>query len=145
MGVQFRLHHIGYLVRDLSEAQMFRDRFGYVIVSDVVEDSVQTAFVQLVRQPQSTTLIELVMPTGPGSKLTRALAKGGGLHHLCYEVDEMSSACARLREQAMLPLSEPTPAVAFGGRQIAWFMDRGAMLIELLESGSGRTSDERPL
>jgi methylmalonyl-CoA/ethylmalonyl-CoA epimerase len=145
MKVQFRLHHIGYLVRDLLEAEVFRTRLGYVIESDVVEDPVQTAFVQFVRQPQSASLIELVTPTGQESKLSRALAKGGGLHHLCYEVDDIDAACSHLRDKQMLALSDPTPAVAFSGRRIAWFMDRGAMLVELLESGPGETPDEHSL
>ena len=143
MEVQFRLHHIGYLVRDLAEAEVFRDRFGYAIESDVVEDPVQTALVQLIRQPHSTSLIELVRPTGPESKLTRALAKGGGLHHLCYEVDDMDKACTHLRNQGMLALTAPAPALAFGRRRIAWFMDRGAMLIELLESAYRKTAPGR--
>ena len=125
MEVLFKLRHIGYLVRDLSEASIFRDRFGYVIEGDIVEDPVQTAYIQMIRQPGSASVIELVVPMGPESKLTRALAKGGGLHHLCYEVDDMSRACDHLRDQGMLALSDPVPAVAFDGRWIAWFMDRG--------------------
>jgi methylmalonyl-CoA/ethylmalonyl-CoA epimerase len=138
MCVQFRLHHIGYLVRNLEEAKIFEDRFGYVIESPAVEDPVQTAFVQFIREPLSGSLIELIMPTGPESKLSRALANGRGLHHLCYEVDEIGKACAHLRDQGMLALSDPVPAVAFSGERIAWFMDRGAMLIELLEASSER-------
>lgn len=134
MNVHFKLHHIGYLVRDLSEAAIFSERLGYIAEGPPVEDPEQTAVVQFLRQPGSGSLIELVVPTSPDSKLVRALAKGGGLHHLGYEVDDFDWACAHLREQSMLALSAPTPAVAFRGRRIAWFMDRGAMLIEILES-----------
>lgn len=133
----FRLHHVGYLVRDMSAAKEFVDRLGYRIESDVIEDPVQTAFVQLIRQPDTPSWLELVMPSGPESKLIKALRKGGGLHHLCYEVNDIVRACNHLRDQAMLTLSNPVPAAAFPGRQIAWFMDRGAFLIELLESGTG--------
>jgi len=134
---QFRLHHVGYLVRDLSAAQEFVDRLGYRIESDVIEDPVQTAFVQLIRQPDTACWLELVMPNGSESKLAKALSKGGGLHHLCYEVNDIVRACDHLRGQAMLTLSNPVAAAAFPGRQIAWLMDRGALLIELLESGDG--------
>ena len=135
----FRLRHLGYLVKDMSEADVFIGRFGYVPEGGIVEDADQTAYVQLFRQPGSTTLIELVMPMGPESKLTRALNKGGGLHHLCYEVDDLDAACHHLRSQGMLALSDPAGAAAFQGRRIAWFMDRGAMLIELLESEPGKS------
>jgi methylmalonyl-CoA/ethylmalonyl-CoA epimerase len=143
MNVQFRLHHIGYLVRDLAEASIFCDRFGYALENGVIEDKGQTAYIQMIRQPGSGCLIELVRPTDPASLLTRALAKGGGLHHLCYEVDNMSHACDHLRDQGMLALADPVPAAAFDGKRIAWFMDRGAMLIELLESDPGKETRER--
>lgn len=133
---QFRLHHVGYLVQDMSAAKVFVDRLGYRMESDVIEDPVQTAFVLLIRQPDTSSWLELVMPNGPESKLTKALCKGGGLHHLCYEVNDIGRACEHLRSQAMLTLSNPVPAAAFPGRQIAWFMDRGPLLIELLESGT---------
>ena len=140
MGMQFKLHHIGYLVKDLSEASVFKDRLGYLVESEIIEDPVQTAHVLLMRQPGSASQIELVMPAGPKSKLSRALAKGGGLHHFCYEVDDICAAGAHLREKGMLALSEPAEAVAFKGRRIAWYMDSGALLIELLESGPKRES-----
>ena len=140
MGVQFKLHHIGYLVKDLSEASVFKDRLGYLVESEIIEDPAQTAYVLLMRQPGSASQIELVMPAGPKSKLSKALAKGGGLHHLCYEVDDICAAGVHLREKGMLALSEPAEAVAFKGRRIAWYMDSGALLIELLESGPKRES-----
>lgn len=137
MAPLFRLRHVGYLVKDMSEADVFCDRFGFVPEGDSVEDEVQTARVRLLRQPGSDTLIELVMPLGQASKLTRSLSKGGGLHHMCFEVDDLDVACRHLRDRGMLEVSGPTPAVAFHGKRIAWLMDRGALLIELLESEGG--------
>lgn len=137
----FLLHHIGFLVRDISvAAQDFVSRLGYVIESDVVEDPVQTAYVQFLRQPGTMPWLELITPNGVDSKLTNALRKGGGLHHLCYEVGDIAHACEHLRNQAMLMLAEPVPAAAFPGWRIAWFMDRSGFLVELLESDNGPLS-----
>jgi len=137
----FLFHHVGHLVKNLSaEADNLVARLGYVIESDVIEDPVQTAFVQFLRQPGTHSWIELVTPNGPSSKLTNALVKGGGLHHLCYEVSDIHLAGEHLRNQAMLLLAEPVPAAAFLGRRIAWFMDRSRFLVELLESGEGPLS-----
>ncbi len=134
----FRLHHVGHLVRDVAEsAKRFVTRFDYRIESEVIEDPVQTAFVQFLRLPDGRSWLELVMPNGPESKLSRALARGGGLHHVCYEVDALSAACEGLRTDGMLLLAAPEPAVAFGGRPIAWLMDRAGTLVELLEDGPG--------
>lgn len=137
MAPRFRLCHVGYLVKDMSEADVLCDRLGYVPESEAVEDEIQTARVRLLRQPGSDTRIEVIMPLGQAGKLTGALSKGGGLHHMCYEVDDLDGARRHLRDRGMLEISAPTPAAAFDGRRIAWFMDRGAMLIELLESEGG--------
>lgn len=132
------MHHIGYVVKNIpTAADTLVDRFGYRIESDVIEDPVQTALVQFLRLPGGRNWLELVCPNGPESKLSAALARGGGLHHLCYEVDDIEQACTELRTRRMMVLSAPVPAVAFGGRRIAWLIDRTPLLVELVESGEG--------
>jgi methylmalonyl-CoA/ethylmalonyl-CoA epimerase len=133
-----RLHHIGHLVKDIpAAAKALVGDFGYRIESNIIEDPVQTVMVQFLRLPGERNWFELVSPNGPGSKVSAALAKGGGLHHLCYEVDDLDASCAALRRQRMWMLSGPVPAVAFDGRRIAWFVQRTQLLVELLESGEG--------
>ena len=135
------LHHIGYLVADIeASSALWSTRFGYVLESSIIEDPAQTAFVQFLRQPGSPHWLELVAPNGPGSRLAAALKTGGGLHHLCYETAEIEAAVGTLRTQGMFPISRPTPAVAFGGRRIAWLLDPAKTLVELVESGTGPLS-----
>jgi methylmalonyl-CoA/ethylmalonyl-CoA epimerase len=137
----FALHHIGVLVAEIEPAaQLYLARFGYQIASKIISDPIQTAYVQFLSLPGGANWLELVAPNGPTSKLMRALERGGGLHHLCYEVAQIELAGAQLREQAMLPLGAPAPATAFGGRRIAWFMDRAGTLVELVEQGPGPLS-----
>jgi len=140
-NLNFSTHHVGYLVSDIAQAvPRFTDRLDYRVESGIIEDPVQTAYVQFLRQPGALEWMELIAPTGESSKLTRALRQGGGLHHLCYEVNDMDRACAHLRDHEMLALSAPVPAAAFPGRRIAWFMDRFRGLVELLEQGDGALS-----
>lgn len=140
-ALSFLLHHNGFLVKDIHlAARDFVSRLGYVIEGDIIEDPMQTAYVQFLRQLAATCWLELVTPNGPNSKLTNALRKGGGLHHLCYEVSDINRACEHLRDQAMLLLTEPVPAAAFPGRRIAWLMDCSGFLVELLERGDGPLS-----
>ncbi len=106
----------------------------------MIEDPVQTALVQFLRLPSGANWLELVAPNGPDSKLSSALAKGEGLHHLCYEVDDIEAACVALRRQKMALLSAPAPAVAFTGRRVAWLLGRDRLLTELVESGPGPLS-----
>jgi len=140
MDNPFRLHHIGILVSDIAPAaERFAKRFGYTIDSPVIEDPQQTALVQFLRLGRADHWTELVSPNGEGSVLRGALERRkGGVHHVCYEVDEIEAACKQLRSQAMAMVAAPAPAVAFDGRRIAWFMDRDQLLVELVESGPGR-------
>jgi methylmalonyl-CoA/ethylmalonyl-CoA epimerase len=134
----FALHHMGYLVADIdTAAQRYVDRFGYCIESKKIEDPVQTAYVQFLRLPGQSSWLELISPNSETSKLTKALSKGGGWHHICYEVSDIEQACENLRAQGMLTISPPVAATAFPGRKIAWLMDREKFLVELLEAKTG--------
>ena len=53
------------------------------------------------------------------------------------QVADIERACEQLREQSMMLIAPPVPAVAFGGRRIAWLMDGGCFLVELVEAGPG--------
>jgi methylmalonyl-CoA/ethylmalonyl-CoA epimerase len=136
-----RLHHIGYLTKDMTGAvSRFEERFGYRPVSEVIHDPLQTAWVRFLHLPGADHYLELVSPAGEGSKLAAAAAKGVTLHHLCYEVDNIEAAADRLRERQLLMVGTIAPAVAFGGRRIAWFMDADRLLCELVEAGEGPLS-----
>lgn len=136
--IALKLHHVGHLVKDIkAAAQSLTQEYGYRIETKVIEDQVQTAFVQFLRLPKSTSWLELISPNGGNSKLSAALKRGGGLHHLCYEVEDIDQACIELRNRKLVLLSKPVPAVAFGGRRIAWFIDNTRLLTELVEAGDG--------
>ena len=139
MDSSFRLHHIGLLVADVVAASAsLVERFGYLRETPIIQDPVQTAFVTFLRLPGADHWTELVAPNGPGSVLAEALRRRrGGPHHLCFQVDDLSQACDRLRDRSMLLITEPVPAVVFGGRHIAWLIDEAGLLVELVESGPG--------
>jgi methylmalonyl-CoA/ethylmalonyl-CoA epimerase len=78
--------------------------------------------------------IELVAPVGPGSPVLRFLEqRGGGLHHVCYEVDDLAKEIASMRSTGAILARPPKPAVAFAGRPIAWVITAEKLLVELLE------------
>jgi methylmalonyl-CoA/ethylmalonyl-CoA epimerase len=61
------------------------------------------------------------------------LKRGGGLHHLCYEVEDLEKQLEIARSMGMLVTRPPRPAVAFGGRRIAFVYTKHLLLLELLE------------
>jgi len=134
----YQLHHVGTLVGDIERAaRALVERFGYRPYTDVIADEVQTARVQFFLLPGAHQWLELVTPHGSQSKLSNALRKGTTLHHLCYEVAHLDGAVQCLRDRGLLLVGAPSPAPAFGGRRIAWFMDPAAPLVELVETGVG--------
>jgi methylmalonyl-CoA/ethylmalonyl-CoA epimerase len=79
-------------------------------------------------------LIELVEPGGPESPVARFAERGGGLHHLCYEVGNLDSHLQFCQSVGTRIIHPPVPAVAFDGRRIAWGITRKRLLLEFLES-----------
>lgn len=137
----FKLHHVGVLVQDIeAETANFVNRLGYAVESEIIEDQAQTAFVRFLRQEGAPSWLELIAPNGAGSKLCNALKKGGGLHHFCYEVDDLQKARTNLRKQGMMMIGEPVSAAAFPDRKIAWLMGHNRILVEILEHGVGELS-----
>ena len=140
MRPDLTLHHVGYAVRLIEPiAQSYAQRFGYEAATGTIHDPLQTAFVQFLRLPGDPTYLELVAPDGEQSKLTSAVRRGGGLHHLCYICDDLEQTIAHLEQTGMRLISDPKPAVAFAGRRICWLLADDPLPIELVER---RTPDD---
>jgi methylmalonyl-CoA/ethylmalonyl-CoA epimerase len=142
MDKRFRLHHIGILVADVAVAsERLVKQFGFQPDTPILEDPTQTAIAQFLRLPGADHWTELIAPNGPDSKLRGALERRrGGTHHVCYEVDDIDAACVHLHEQSMMVIAKPVPGSAFGGRRIAWLIDKEFLLVELVEAGPGPLS-----
>ena len=91
-----RLNHVAIAVPDLAAASaLYRGVLGAEVSEplDLPEHGVTTVFVTL-----PNTKLELLHPLGDGSPIAGFLAKNpaGGIHHLCYEVDDIAVARDRL-------------------------------------------------
>jgi len=129
------MHHWGFVVGDLqASAAGFASSLGATWDGIVYEDPHQSVRVTFLDSGASHPRIELVQPAGAQSPVRRFLEEQrGGLHHLCYEVEDLEAALADLTGRRALLLKPPLPAVAFSGRRIAWVMTREKLLLELLE------------
>lgn len=128
----YQLHHVGYVTPDIAKSRILYEDMGHSAVTEVIFDPIQKVRV-LFLGTGTDTLVELVEPAGEGSPVENFLKKRGpGLHHLCYQVNDIEKACAAMRERGGIITCEPVPAAAFDGRRIA-FVFRREGLIELLE------------
>jgi methylmalonyl-CoA/ethylmalonyl-CoA epimerase len=130
-----KLHHVGFVVSSIQEsAESFARSLGATWDGNIVFDPIQKVRVSFFRGRNGTDpLIELVEPGGPESPVSGFLKGGGGLHHLCYEVEDMESHLAYCKSVGTIIIRPPVPAVAFGGRRIAWVMTKKRLLVEFLE------------
>lgn len=131
-----RLHHIGYVVASIEESgDSFARSLGAKWNRNIVFDPLQNVRVTFLEGATATdSLVELVEPGGPGSPVSRFLERGGGLHHLCYEVDALDEHLGFCKAVGTIVIKSPVPAVAFGGRRIAWAVTKKRLLVEFLES-----------
>lgn len=128
------LHHVGIAVPSLVDAiPLYRDVLGYDIGSERIlpEQRVRVVFAT-----RGDSRVELLEPTDTDSGVARFVAERGRatLHHLCFEVDDLARALARLAADGV-ELIDRTPRTGFEGR-VAFLHPRaaGGVLIELIET-----------
>jgi methylmalonyl-CoA/ethylmalonyl-CoA epimerase len=102
-----RLNHVAIAVPDLDAASaQYRDTLGARVGSpqDEPDHGVTVVFIEL-----PNTKIELLHPLGSNSPIAGFLEKnpGGGIHHICYEVEDIGAAAARLKESGARVLGIP--------------------------------------
>lgn len=102
-----RLNHVAIAVPDLGAATaLYRDTLGATVSAPVEqpEHGVTTVFVEL-----PNTKIELLGALGTDSPIARFLERNpeGGIHHLCYEVDDIAAARAQMVASGARVLGEP--------------------------------------
>jgi methylmalonyl-CoA/ethylmalonyl-CoA epimerase len=134
MGLR-TLHHVGYVVSSIgASAQGFIRSLGVRWDAQIFEDLHQRVKVTFLSAQPGEPLIELVEPVGEKSPVRKFLEeKGGGLHHLCYETETLESELRDMLSRSAMLVRRPRPAVAFGGRRIAWLLTQENLLVELLE------------
>jgi methylmalonyl-CoA/ethylmalonyl-CoA epimerase len=92
-----KLNHVAIVVPDLDTATaLYRNTLGARVSAstDLPEHGVTTVFIEL-----PNTKIELLRPLGDNSPIARFLENNpsGGMHHLCYEVEDIKVAAAKLK------------------------------------------------
>jgi methylmalonyl-CoA/ethylmalonyl-CoA epimerase len=124
-----KLHHLGVACQDISRSleELRASGLGGEVVAGPLADPLQDASLCLVRS--HGTDVELV--SGPA--VAGLLKKGMALYHVCWEVEDLDASLASLEAQGGMKVSEPKPAVLFGGRRVA-FVRTPMGLVELLEA-----------
>jgi methylmalonyl-CoA/ethylmalonyl-CoA epimerase len=128
-----RLNHVAIAVSDLAgAAATYRNTLGAKVSEPeaIPEHGVTVVFVEL-----PNTKIELLQPLGEGSPIAGFVAKNpaGGIHHLCYEVDDILAARDQLRASGARVLGDGEPKIGAHGKPVLFLhpKDFNGALVEL--------------
>lgn len=127
-----KINHIAVVVEDIGSSLAFWEgALGIKLgkVEDVPSQKAKVAFL-----PVGEGKVELVQPTDPESGIGKFLnERGGGMHHLCLEVDDIAGMLTQLKEKGIRLINESP--LEMEGRKIAFIHPKsaGGVLVELYE------------
>ncbi|MEP9388551.1 methylmalonyl-CoA epimerase [Mesorhizobium sp. KR9-304] len=128
-----RLNHVAIAVPDLAAASaIYRDTLGAKVSAPqaMPEHGVTVVFIDT-----GNSKIELLEPLGEGSPIACFLEKNpaGGMHHICYEVDDILAARDRLKASGARVLGDGTPKIGAHGKPVLFLhpKDFAGTLVEL--------------
>ena len=128
-----RLNHVAIAVRDIAKAsEVYRKTLGADVSAPVPlpAHGVTTVFITL-----PNTKIELLEPLGTDSPIAKFLERSpdGGIHHVCYEVDDIRAARDQLKAQGARVLGDGEPKTGAHGKPVLFLhpKDFCGTLVEL--------------
>jgi methylmalonyl-CoA/ethylmalonyl-CoA epimerase len=128
-----RLNHVAIAVPDLAAATAtYRDTLGAKVTAPqaLPEHGVTVVFIDL-----GNTKVELLEPLGVKSPIAAFLDKNpsGGMHHVCYEVDDIITARDRLKAAGARVLGDGEPKIGAHGKPVLFLhpKDFAGTLVEL--------------
>lgn len=139
-----RLHHIGVVVKN---AKLAAARYSLINACRLgcKYENVESQKVNIcLVEARSNVFIEFIEPSCKGSPVFSFSENGGGLHHLCFEVDDIQKAIDGLKPHMRIIVK---PVIGFEHRMIAFLFLRedtlGVQLIELAEKRKNQIQDRR--
>lgn len=141
-----KLHHIGLVVPRISGILQALESLGLHAATEREPDPIQQVSARFVGLGREQDLyIEILEPDHATSPISQLLSKrGGGLHHLCFQVEDIGAAAEELVRIGAQMVCAPVECVGYDrsfdlectqATRIAFFLLAGVLLIELLEEG----------
>jgi methylmalonyl-CoA/ethylmalonyl-CoA epimerase len=130
-----KIAHIGIAVKNIDDhLRFYRDIFGMKVAerTKVPEQGVEVIFLET-----GNTKIELLQPLDENANINKFLQKRGeGIHHICFEVDDIEIALDELKSKGIQPIDDK-PRKGAHGKLVAFIHPKstGGVLIELEEKG----------
>jgi len=127
-----RIHHIGYLVKNLQKAIPQFERCGFNCEGPSIYDEVRDMDILFMKN--DAFRIELVAPKSERSVAWNLLGKmGAAPYHICYYSSDIEADMDMLREGGYVPAGEPLAAPALNNKRVVFMYSRNAGMLELYE------------
>lgn len=128
-----RLNHVAIAVNNLAASTaLYRDTLGAKVSAPLPQPAhgVTVVFVEL-----PNTKVELLEPLGAGSPIAKFLERNpdGGIHHICYEVEDILAARDKLKGEGARVLGDGEPKIGAHGKPVLFLhpKDFNGTLVEL--------------
>jgi methylmalonyl-CoA/ethylmalonyl-CoA epimerase len=128
-----RLNHVAIAVKDIAAASAtYRDTLGAQVSDPIAQPDhgVTVVFIQL-----PNTKIELLEPLGASSPILKFLEKNpdGGMHHVCYEVEDIIAARDKLKAGGARVIGDGNPKIGAHGKPVLFLhpKDFNGVLVEV--------------
>lgn len=132
------LDHIAVAVKSLERAAgQWKIQFGYRQATEPVVNTRQKVRVVFLEKPGSLP-VKLIEPTGPDSPVFAFTQRGGGLHHLCFRVEDLDASLARLAAAGGRVVAPPQPGEAFDDERIAFVLAQPGLNVEIIDTDKRR-------
>ena len=132
MGFKMKIHHIGYLTKNLSKTQQQMQELGFAVEQESSYDAGRA--VNIAFLVSGNYRIELIEPASKESPLYPLLKRYKNTpYHICYEVSNLSDAVAEFEQKGYSVIQQPQEAPCIGQHKVAFLMHINVGMIELLE------------
>lgn len=142
--MRFKLDHVGFVVEKIDDFRKLLEVFEPDVVTGPVADPIQKVSASFVRIGGGHDVyVEILEPTADDSPINNFIRKkGGGLHHLCFEVDNIEDAVKELIDEGFKLVTPPVACVGYdenfrrncaAATRIAFFIMADKLLVELIE------------
>ncbi len=127
-----KIHHIGYLVKNIEKSEKEFTKLGYIVEREAVYDSIRDCNISFLKNGEYR--VELVNPASNCSPIFSLLEKyKDSPYHICYEVDGLEKIVEQFLEGGYFILKDVEKAPALDNRNVVFLYKKNLGMIEVLE------------
>lgn len=130
--MELKIHHVGYIVKNMKRAQEQFLNLGFVSSSELINDDYRK--IEIIFMEKDGYCVELVCPTDKTTKIAdMARRVGNSPYHICYTCKSLDEAASQLVENGYVLCDEAHEAIAFDNRKVCFYIHPFLGMVELLE------------